>query len=95
VRARLVAYKRNDDLETFHLGAHAPPLTAEDLELIHRLWLESVRRFGLSVHHRDVVRAALEDLEREMTAGDRERALALIEKQLGRGERPGGDPPQS
>jgi hypothetical protein len=78
VRARLVAYKRSGDLDTFHLGPHTPPLTEEDLDLIHRLWLESVQRFGLAVHHRDVVRAALERLEHDMSGEGREEAISHI-----------------
>ena len=50
-----------------HLGAHAPNLTEADLNLIHELWLNvsnipSRRR----VHHRDVVRVALNRLKRDM-----------------------------
>ncbi|HEX5734766.1 MAG TPA: APC family permease [Blastocatellia bacterium] len=50
-----------------YLGAHAPNLTEADLKLIHELWLEvsnipSRRR----VHHRDVVRVALNRLKRDM-----------------------------
>ena len=84
VRSRLVAYKLNGETETFLLGPHAPPLSEEDLELIHRLWLDAVNRYGLDVHHRDVVRAALEELERDLTGPDRDRALARIAEQLKR-----------
>ena len=49
------------------LGAHAPELTEDDIGLIHKIWVQvsqlpSRRR----VHHRDVVRVALERLEREL-----------------------------
>lgn len=49
------------------LGAHAPRLTEDDLNLIHELWLQvssipSRRR----VHHRDVVRVALNRLKRDL-----------------------------
>jgi amino acid transporter len=49
------------------LGAHAPPLTDEDVRLIHDIWLQvssvpSRRR----VHHRDVVRVALNRLKRDL-----------------------------
>jgi hypothetical protein len=52
---------------TVELGAHAPPLTDEDIALVHKLWLQisnipSRRR----VHHRDVVRVALNRLERDL-----------------------------
>ncbi len=49
------------------LGAHAPELTEDDISLIHKIWLQvshlPARR---RVHHRDVVRVALERLEREL-----------------------------
>jgi hypothetical protein len=50
-----------------YLGAHAPHLTEDDLNLIHELWLKvssipSRRR----VHHRDVVRVALNRLKRDL-----------------------------
>ncbi len=50
-----------------HLGAHAPNLTEDDVNLVHKIWLRvsnvpSRRR----VHHRDVVRVALNRLERDL-----------------------------
>lgn len=49
------------------LGAHAPVLTEDDINLVHKIWLKvskipSRRR----VHHRDVVRVALNRLERDL-----------------------------
>jgi amino acid transporter len=84
VRSRLVTYRLTGEIETFLLGPHAPPLSQEDLDLIHRLWLDAIERYGLDVHHRDVVRAALEEMERDLGGADRERALARIAEQLKR-----------
>ena len=84
VRSRLVAYRLTGEIETFLLGPHAPQLSHEDLDLIHRLWLDAVNRHGLDVHHRDVVRAALEELERDLAGPDRERTLARIGEELKR-----------
>jgi hypothetical protein len=81
VRSRLVACARGGDPEIFLLGPHAPALSQEDLALIHRLWLDAVNRYGLDVHHRDVVRAALEVMERDLAGPDRERTLARIASQ--------------
>jgi uncharacterized protein YejL (UPF0352 family) len=57
----------DDKEQVVELGAHAPPLTDEDVALVHKLWLQvsnipSRRR----VHHRDVVRVALNRLERDL-----------------------------
>ncbi|MEW6130771.1 MAG: APC family permease [Acidobacteriota bacterium] len=50
-----------------YLGAHAPDLTEEDLALIHKLWLKvSNIPSRKRVHHRDVVRVALNRLERDL-----------------------------
>jgi len=57
----------DDQEQVVELGAHAPPLTDADIALVHKLWLQvsnipSRRR----VHHRDVVRVALNRLERDL-----------------------------
>jgi amino acid transporter len=52
---------------TVYLGAHAPTLTNEDLSLIHEIWLQvSNVPARQRVHHRDVVRVALERLKRDL-----------------------------
>jgi len=49
------------------LGAHAPSLTEEDVNLIHKIWLKVSEVPGRrKVHHRDVVRVALLRLERDL-----------------------------
>ena len=51
----------------FNLGPHPPRLWPDDLELLHRLWLElSQGRLGPKLHHRDVVRVALHRLETDI-----------------------------
>ena len=81
-QCRLVSYRRSGELETFQLGPHAPPLTAEDLELIHTVWLDATATYGLDVHHRDVVRAALEHMVGERTDDDRQHAIDAIGRHL-------------
>jgi hypothetical protein len=65
VKFKVVA--TNGAAHVVYLGAHAPDLTEDDLKLIHDIWLQvsnipSRRR----VHHRDVVRVALNRLKRDM-----------------------------
>ena len=51
----------------FNLGPHPPRLWPEDVELLHRLWLElSERGPGHKLHHRDVVRVALQRLDAQL-----------------------------
>src|SRR5947209_19394362 len=48
----------------YNLGPHPPRLWPDDVELVHRLWLElSEKHFGARLHDRDIVRAALRHFE--------------------------------
>jgi hypothetical protein len=52
---------------TVFLGAHAPDFTDDDLRVIHNIWLKvSQIPARKRVRHRDVVRVALERLERDL-----------------------------
>jgi len=51
----------------FYLGAHAPEFTEDDVSLIHKIWLDvSKAPARRKVRHRDVVRVALERLDRDL-----------------------------
>ncbi len=75
---RLVIYHRSGRADMYHLGAHPPSLTSGDLDLIHRLWLDAVKTVGPHVHHHDVVRAALTQMEQQLNGPHRDEALAAI-----------------
>ena len=75
---RLVIYHRSGRADTYHLGAHPPSLTSGDLDLIHRLWLDAIKTVGPHVHHDDVVRAALKQMEQQLTGPNRDEAVAAI-----------------
>jgi magnesium transporter len=78
---RLVIYHRSGRADTYHLGAHPPSLTSGDLDLIHRLWLDAVKTVGPHVHHDDVVRAALKQMEQQLTGPSRDDAVAAIREE--------------
>ena len=75
---RLVIHRNNGRTDSYHLGAHAPSLSPNDLDLIHRVWLDAVKAVGPHVHHHDVVRAALTQMEQQLTGTQREEALDMI-----------------
>ncbi|MFB3828895.1 MAG: APC family permease [Bryobacteraceae bacterium] len=53
----------------YNLGPHPPRLWPDDVELVHRLWVELSReQIGAKLHHRDVVRAALRRFEQELNS---------------------------
>ena len=60
----------------YYLGPHTPRLRNQDLDLLHRLWLEvtSDPRFA-GAHHYHVVALALEELERELHTEKRTEVL--------------------
>jgi hypothetical protein len=74
---RLVVYAQGGQVARFSMGAHAPELSPEDIERIHRLWLDAVQAVGPDIHHRDIVTAALGSLEDEMVRS-RERAISRL-----------------
>jgi nucleotide-binding universal stress UspA family protein len=55
------------DVVFFNLGPHPPRLWPEDIDLVHRLWLElSARGPGSKLHHRDILGVALRRMEAEL-----------------------------
>src|ERR1700723_1750113 len=53
----------NGDAQAFHIGPHAPSLRAEDVQLVHRLWLNFRRdREMQGLHHSDIMTYALTGL---------------------------------
>jgi amino acid transporter len=50
----------NGESEAFHIGPHAPSLRAEDVQLVHRLWLNFRRDPEMQgLHHSDILTYAL------------------------------------
>jgi amino acid transporter len=63
----------------FYLGAHAPRLADEDINIIHKLWLEVTReKTAEDAHHKEIVTVALERLEQDLQGTERRRVLEHI-----------------
>jgi hypothetical protein len=65
------------------LGPHAPNLTANEVNLLHRLWL----RFSdvvapMEIHHHDVVHFALEEVQKELDEGNEEGVVNRLRAHL-------------
>jgi len=77
-KPRLVMEVRlpNGVAREYYLGPHTPRLRDQDLDLLHRLWLEitSDPRFA-GAHHYHVIAVALEELERELRSQRRPEVL--------------------
>ena len=75
----------------FELGAHAPSLSKEDVALIHKLWVQVSRTPSRRrIRHRDVVRVALNRLERDLKGrSDAMLDFYKLEQEGGRNETSG------
>ena len=50
----------NGDIKVFYIGPHAPSLSSEDVQLVHRLWLNMRRDpTAADLHHSDIITYAL------------------------------------
>jgi hypothetical protein len=51
----------------YYLGPHAPRLTPNEIDLLHRVWLEFADKLpGEELHHHDIIHFALNEVEREI-----------------------------
>ncbi|MBS1853853.1 MAG: APC family permease [Acidobacteria bacterium] len=69
----------------FNLGPHPPRLWPEDIDRVHRLWLDlSAQGPGAALHHRDVIGVALRRLERDLSAGRAADVLVEVRDEVAR-----------
>ncbi len=67
----------------YYLGPHAPRMRPQDLELLHKLWLEVSADPEFScLHHYHIVGLALERLKERLNGAQREELLAALRKEL-------------
>jgi amino acid transporter len=68
-------------IDSFRIGPHTPSMKAEDVHLIHRLWLQITREQGLDkVHHHEILTQALTRFARDYVGHDRESILNELRK---------------
>jgi amino acid transporter len=89
----------NGDIKVFYIGPHAPSLSSEDVQLVHRLWL-NMRRDPLAaeLHHSDIITYALTRLAGQY-AREKQDILRDLRNCRGAGSpaslRPGTQDPQA
>jgi hypothetical protein len=69
--------QRLGEPHNFYLGPHSPAMTAIELDLLHRLWLDFSEAVPEELHHRDVIHFALNELATEAKS---ERRAEVIER---------------
>jgi len=71
------------DVVFFNLGPHPPRLWPEDIELVHKLWLEiKARGPGSKLHHRDIVGVALRRMAAELQSERADEVLNDVEREV-------------
>jgi len=97
-RPRLVLEVHAPDgtVHEYPLGPHSPRMRPQDLELMHKVWLDvtSDPRFA-GAHHYHVVALALEELQRELDSAKREELLAKLMDELNHRGSDSGPPSQA
>ncbi len=97
-RPRLVLEVHAPDgtVHEYPLGPHSPRMRPQDLELMHKVWLDvtSDPRFA-GAHHYHVVALALEELQRELDSAKREELLAKLMDELNHRGSESGPPSQA
>jgi hypothetical protein len=69
----------NDQVRDFYLGAHAPDLRAEEINLIHELWRGVTREAGMGdIRHKEIVVVALQRLAEDLAGKARKEILARL-----------------
>jgi hypothetical protein len=87
-RVTLEVIGPDESSHEYPLGPHAPRLRSQDLELMHKLWLEVTRDPKLAgAHHYHVVALALEELQRELETDQRAKLLQRLEEEMQRPNR--------
>ena len=77
---RLFIHHPSGRTAAYHVGPHAPELDPEDVDHLHRLWLDVTSAVGPHVHHRDVVHAALTHMEEQLNGPNRDATLNGIKE---------------
>jgi amino acid transporter len=84
-KPRLVMEVRlpNGVAREYYLGPHTPRLRDQDLNLLHRLWLEITSDPSLAgAHHYHIVALALEELDKELHGDNRNEVLEKLKHEL-------------
>ena len=84
-RITLEVYAPDGTTREYSIGPHNPRLRPQDLELMHKLWLNitSDPKFA-GTHHYHIVALALEELQRELSTEQRAQLLQKLQEEMNR-----------
>jgi len=72
-------------IREYSLGPHTPRMRPQDVELMHKLWLDITRdpKFA-GAHHYHIVSLALEELQKELSTEQRAQLLEKLQDEMNR-----------
>jgi amino acid transporter len=84
-RLNLEVCAPDSTVREYALGPHAPRMRPQDVELMHKLWLDITTdpKFA-GAHHYHIVALALEELQRELTTEQRAQLLEKLQQEMDR-----------
>jgi amino acid transporter len=81
VQFDLVIVPEKGSPQRFQIGAHAPVLSPDDVDLTHQLWLDIVEKSPeVEFHHKDVVSLALRNLSEELRGPRKNEILQALKE---------------
>ncbi|HUO17123.1 MAG TPA: APC family permease [Verrucomicrobiae bacterium] len=84
-RLALEVYAPDGTVREYALGPHTPRMRAQDVELMHKLWLDITSDPNFAgAHHYHIVALALQELQRELTTEQRAELLAKLQEEMNR-----------
>ncbi len=88
-RLTVEIHSPNGSVREYPLGPHTPRMRSQDLELMHKVWLDitSDPRYA-GAHHYHIVALALEELQRELNSDQRAQLLAKLLDEMHRDDPP-------
>jgi hypothetical protein len=84
-RVCLEVYAPDGTVHEYVIGPHTPRLRPQDVELMHKLWLDITTdpKFA-GTHHYHIVALALEELRRELSTEQRTQLLQKLQEEMNR-----------
>jgi hypothetical protein len=75
----------------YFLGPHAPRMREQDLELLHKMWLDVTENPELAtLHHYHVIGLALKRLNQELQGGERQELISELKQEASNPDKNGG-----
>jgi amino acid transporter len=82
-RLTLEIFSPTGQEQIFYLGPHAPRLTAKEIDLLHKLWLDATDRIpDEEMHHHDIVHFALTEFERMIGDSQGDQVIQRLREHL-------------